>query len=43
MKGGVSAMIDAARVLAERGFASGRLVIAALLTRNIRASAPMRW
>lgn len=31
MKGGVSAMIDAARVLAERGFASGRLVIAAVV------------
>jgi acetylornithine deacetylase len=31
MKGGVSAMIDAARVLAERGFASGRLVVAAVV------------
>jgi acetylornithine deacetylase len=31
MKGGVAAMIDAARVLAESGFAAGRLVIAAVV------------
>jgi acetylornithine deacetylase len=31
MKGGVSAMIDAARVLAERGLASGRLIVAAVV------------
>jgi acetylornithine deacetylase len=31
MKGGVAAMIDAARVLAESGFSAGRLVIAAVV------------
>jgi acetylornithine deacetylase len=31
MKGGVAAMIDAARVVAERGLASGRLVVAAVV------------
>lgn len=31
MKGGVAAMIDAARALAERGFASGRLIVAAVV------------
>jgi acetylornithine deacetylase len=31
MKGGVAAMIDAARVLADRGFDAGRLVIAAVV------------
>jgi acetylornithine deacetylase len=31
MKGGVAAMIDAARVAAERGFARGRLIIAAVV------------
>jgi acetylornithine deacetylase len=30
MKGGVAAMIDAARVAAERGFRSGRLIVAAV-------------
>src|SRR5262249_49271472 len=31
MKGGVAAMIDAARVLAERGLARGRVVVAAVV------------
>ena len=31
MKGGVAAMIDAARVAAERGFSSGRLIVAAVV------------
>jgi len=31
MKGGIAAMIDAARVMAESGFAAGRLVIAAVV------------
>src|SRR5262249_12843331 len=31
MKGGIAAMIDAARVMAESGFAAGRLVIAAVI------------
>ena len=31
MKGGVAAMIDAARVAAERGFARGRLIVAAVV------------
>jgi acetylornithine deacetylase/succinyl-diaminopimelate desuccinylase family protein len=31
MKGGVAAMIDAARVLAEEGFDSGRLIVAAVV------------
>ena len=31
MKGGIAAMIDAARVAAERGFSSGRLIVAAVV------------
>ena len=31
MKGGVAAMIDAARVAAERGFSAGRLIVAAVV------------
>jgi acetylornithine deacetylase len=31
MKGGVAAMIDAARLVAERGFDSGRLIVAAIV------------
>jgi acetylornithine deacetylase len=31
MKGGVAAMIDAARVLSERGFGKGRLIVAAVV------------
>ena len=31
MKGGVAAMIDAARVVAERGLAAGRLIVAAIV------------
>ena len=36
MKGGLAAMIDAARMLANDGFASGRLIVAAVMPEMIR-------